>query len=197
MRPARAQQQPPCELAVHVVSPSVYIHPPPPRSRLPGKDQTLNGLVELMCPSERTIPAINVTLQGLQTIVFPDEAQPNGMRVEQKVVMNKSVEIVNATPSTSSPSEPSGSSTASSSAPAPGLPGSSPGGSPPTPVEMDSASADDVTSVAESQAPSHADDSAQGTARPRSATVTAPDLAHSKSSHVNEEGLHLTKGVHG
>lgn len=50
--------------------------------------------------SERTIHGIRVTLQGIQTLAFPESASASGsggwagLRWEEKIIMNKSVEIV-------------------------------------------------------------------------------------------------------
>ncbi|KDN46491.1 hypothetical protein K437DRAFT_268139 [Tilletiaria anomala UBC 951] len=87
-----------CEVSLHLVSEDIFVHPPPLNSDLPGEDKTLSGLVEIKCPSERTIQGVKVTLQGIQTLSFPDggASTPSGhsLRWEEKIIMNKTVEIL-------------------------------------------------------------------------------------------------------
>jgi hypothetical protein len=102
----------PCEISLHLVSEDIFIHPPPANSDLPGEDQTLRGVVELRAPvscaavavlmyadkpqSERTIPALRVQLQALQTLSLPEPvagaAAPH-VRHEEKVLLDKTIEI--------------------------------------------------------------------------------------------------------
>lgn len=87
----------PCELTVHLLSEDIFIHPPAPDSELPGNDQTLRGVVEIKAPSDRTIHGLKITLQGIQTLGIPDAGHPSagvsGLRWEEKLVMDKSMEI--------------------------------------------------------------------------------------------------------
>lgn len=88
----------PCEITVHLLSEDILIHPPAPNSDVPGRDQTLRGVVEIKAPSERTIHGVKVTLQGIQTIGIPDATHPSagvgGIRWEEKLVMDKSMEVL-------------------------------------------------------------------------------------------------------
>lgn len=86
----------PCELTLHLLSEDIFIHPPAPNTEVPGKDQTLRGVVEIKAPSERTIHGLKVQLQGLQTLAIPDASlgYQHGIRWEERVVMDKVVEIM-------------------------------------------------------------------------------------------------------
>ncbi|CAO1631321.1 unnamed protein product [Parajaminaea phylloscopi] len=86
----------PCEVTLHLLSEDIFIHPAAPNSELPGKDQTLRGVVEVRAPSERTIQGLRVQLQGLQTLAIPDAgySQSSGIRWEERVMMDKVVEIM-------------------------------------------------------------------------------------------------------
>ncbi|CEH16332.1 hypothetical protein CBOM_06187 [Ceraceosorus bombacis] len=90
----------PCDLSLHLVSEDIFIHPPPPSAGdIPGDDKTLNGVVELRCPSERTIDKLKVTLQSQQTLAIPETLTTslgttiNTTRYEEKTLMEKVVEI--------------------------------------------------------------------------------------------------------
>ncbi len=87
----------PCEISLHLVSQDIFIHPPPPNTDIPGDDKTLRGLVEIKCPSERHIQGIKVVLQGVQTLAIPEGAAPtaSSIRWEEKVIMERTVEIMN------------------------------------------------------------------------------------------------------
>ncbi len=87
----------PCEISLHLVSQDIFIHPPPPNSEFPGDDKTLRGLVEIKCPSERHIQGVKVVLQGVQTLAIPENASSStsSIRWEEKVIMEKTVEIMN------------------------------------------------------------------------------------------------------
>lgn len=176
-----------CEIALHIPSPDVYVHPPPPRSRLPGHDKTLAGLAQLMCPSERSIQAVRVTLQGLQTLAFPDPSALDGIRYEEKVVMNKTVEIADAhTPaSAGSPTD-----APSSSVPFPSK-------RPPTPVNDSVASPDTSSDAVEQSSAPRATEQDAPDASSSSARPGAPDLSRTGSINVKQEGLHLSAGIHG
>ena len=78
----------PCEVALHLVSEDVFIHPPPPSSDYPGHDKTLAGLVEVRCPSARTIPGVKVELQGIQTLAFPEAVTPSYSPVWMRLIMS-------------------------------------------------------------------------------------------------------------
>ncbi|PWN51038.1 hypothetical protein IE53DRAFT_66369 [Violaceomyces palustris] len=92
----------PCEITLHLVSEDIFIHPPPQNSELPGDDQTLRGLVEIKCPSERHIGGIRVELQGVQTLAIPEgqAGSAASVRWEEKILMKKTVEIMNDGPHT-------------------------------------------------------------------------------------------------
>lgn len=86
----------PCEISLHLISSDVFVHPPRPNSELPGHDKTLTGLVEIKSPSERTIQGIKVTLLGHQTLIIPEVMGQTGVmgtRYEEKVMLNKTIEI--------------------------------------------------------------------------------------------------------
>ena len=87
----------PCEISLHLVSQDIFIHPPPPNTEIPGDDKTLRGLVEIKCPSERHIQGVKVVLQGVQTLAIPENASSSAssIRWEEKVIMEKTVEIMN------------------------------------------------------------------------------------------------------
>ena len=87
----------PCEISLHLVSQDIFIHPPPPNTEIPGDDKTLRGLVEIKCPSERHIQGVRVVLQGVQTLAIPEgaTASASSIRWEEKVIMEKTVEIMN------------------------------------------------------------------------------------------------------
>ncbi|CAO1617788.1 unnamed protein product [Sympodiomycopsis kandeliae] len=88
----------PCEITVHLISEDIFIHPPAPNSELPGRDQTLRGVVEIKVPSERTIHGVKVALQGIQTIGVPENGTTatsvSGLRWEEKLVMDKTMEVL-------------------------------------------------------------------------------------------------------
>lgn len=52
----------PCEVALHLYSSDVFIHPPRPNSDLPGNDKTLSGLVEVRSPVRATTDSASVFL---------------------------------------------------------------------------------------------------------------------------------------
>ncbi|PWN31330.1 uncharacterized protein FA14DRAFT_128354 [Meira miltonrushii] len=88
----------PCEVSLHLYSSEIFLHPPRPNSELPGDDKTLRGLVEIRVPSERTIQAVKVTLQGHQTLAIPERIGDSPIiqtRYEDKVLLEKVVEIAN------------------------------------------------------------------------------------------------------
>lgn len=88
----------PCEVSLHLYSSEIFLHPPRPNSELPGDDKTLRGLVEIRVPSERTIQAVKVTLQGHQTLAIPERIADSPIiqtRYEDKVLLEKVVEIAN------------------------------------------------------------------------------------------------------
>ncbi|PWZ00426.1 hypothetical protein BCV70DRAFT_95457 [Testicularia cyperi] len=87
----------PCEISLHLVSQDIFVHPPPPNTEIPGDDKTLRGLVEIKCPSERHIQGVKVVLQGVQTLAIPEQnsSTPSSIRWEEKVIMEKTVEIMN------------------------------------------------------------------------------------------------------
>ncbi|EPQ27670.1 uncharacterized protein PFL1_04808 [Pseudozyma flocculosa PF-1] len=87
----------PCEISMHLVSQDIFIHPPPANSEFPGDDKTLRGLVEIKCPSERHIQGIKVVLQGIQTLAIPEghTGSAAAIRWEEKIIMEKSLEIMN------------------------------------------------------------------------------------------------------
>ncbi|GAC74347.1 hypothetical protein PANT_11d00014 [Moesziomyces antarcticus T-34] len=87
----------PCEISLHLVSQDIFVHPPPPNTEIPGDDKTLRGLVEIKCPSERHIQGVRVVLQGVQTLAIPENASASAssIRWEEKVIMEKTVEIMN------------------------------------------------------------------------------------------------------
>lgn len=84
----------PCEIALHLLSEDIFIHPAPPNSELPGHDQTLRGVIEIKSPTERVITGLKVTLQAIQTLAIPDPKEQGGVRWEEKTVVDKSVEIL-------------------------------------------------------------------------------------------------------
>lgn len=86
----------PCEISLHLVSQDIFIHPAPPNTEFPGDDKTLRGLVEIKCPSERQIQGVKVTLQGVQTLAIPEQnsSTPSSLRWEEKVLLEKTVEIL-------------------------------------------------------------------------------------------------------
>lgn len=167
--------QQPCEVALHVGSPDVFIHPPPPHSRVPGNDQTVSGLVEIRCPSERTIQGVKVTLQGLQTLAFPESSAQGGIRWEEKIVMNKTVEIVN-----SSKPAPATASTAGS-----------------EPVLSSPADGTDLTITTSAEEEPLDEETEEPEDAPKQPRITAPDMSRTASLNVKHEGLLLTKGIHG
>lgn len=159
---------PACEIALHAASEDVYVSPPPRGSRLPGADQTLSGLVELLCPTERTIASVRVSLKGLQTLRFPDKTRASGMRQEEKVVFNKALELTDRPiliedPATALPSHV------------------------PTSFE-ETLDAGDTSSLSSTLA------EVNQIERP---PELAPDVALAESVNVTQEGLQLTPGVHG
>lgn len=87
----------PCEVSLHLYSSDIFIHPPPPKSELPGDDKTLRGLVEIKVPTDRTIQALKVSLNGHQTLAIPQRQSAESSlvvtRYEEKTLLDKVVEI--------------------------------------------------------------------------------------------------------
>lgn len=137
-----------------------------------------------MCPSERTIQAVKVSLQGLQTLAFPDPSVPSGVRYEEKVIMNKAVTIVN------SPARP----TLKHRRTGRGSPPKEKVHPPPVQDQVDPGS--EALGLEGSSRAEQADELALNTQGP-SSRVGALDVSHTESVNIKQEGLHLTPGVHG
>ncbi|CAO1625254.1 unnamed protein product [Jaminaea pallidilutea] len=174
----------PCEVTLHLLSEDIFIHPPPVGSELPGKDESLRGVVEIKAPSERTITGLKVTLQGFQTLAIPDPSHTHasGLRWEEKTIMEKSMEVM----------------------------GDGEGGivkhhknhhhvhhkgkgkakeksSPPTPVSL--------SGVQDSLPPAYAAADSADSHQPQVVSPESPDVE--SLSLEDHGGLHLTKGMHG
>ncbi|WFD29440.1 hypothetical protein MSPP1_000449 [Malassezia sp. CBS 17886] len=110
MAPFSSHMQQPCEVLLHLLDDIIWTSPPPSGTQ-PSDDQTLSGVVEIECPSERVIPGIHVRLRGTQLVGFPP-AHPTrgheGMRWEEHIVLDRALalELEGVTADASAPPPP-------------------------------------------------------------------------------------------
>lgn len=81
--------QQPCELTLHLPTDLYWVYPAQ-KTNVPGHDQALAGVLEIDCPSERTIESVQVTVRIVQTVVF---GTGRAARTQERCVFERALRL--------------------------------------------------------------------------------------------------------